>query len=297
MSPDYYMTCDVEEFSIQHSTIKDSVIPKVHNEGLPRILDVFERHNIPATFFFTGYFAERSPASLELVKSKGHEIGCHSYSHDSNLYLNKLSAKKQLQEIIKAKHIIEKVVGPISSFRAPALRTNKYTFEILMMCGFTHDSSRCPRRFDAFLTPGTTKEKLKYITSSRKSYKIESKFDDSKSIIEIPISSLVLPYMSNISRISPTFMSIIRKHLFKESVLDESSLTFLTHPNEFVDLTGKPKTTYRSDYLLGYILTDLLRHKLKLLRMGKDGVKLLEEEIILTKKNGFKFRTINSLKL
>ena len=135
------------------------------------------------------------------------------------------------------------------------------------------------------------------LNTSRKSYKIESKFDDSKSIIEIPISSLVLPYMSNISRISPNFMSIIRKYLFKESILDESSLTFLTHPNEFVDLTGKPRTTYCSDYLFGYILTDFLRHKLKLLRMGKNGLKLLEEEIILAKKKGFKFKTVNSVKL
>ena len=291
------MTCDVEEFSIQHSTIKDSVIPKVHDEGLPRILEVFEKQNILATFFFTGYFAEKSPESLELVKSKGHEIGCHSYSHDSNLYLNKLSAKKQLQEILKAKKIIERIIGPITSFRAPALRTNKYTFEILMMCGFTHDSSRCPRRFDAFLTPGATKEKLKYMNSSRNIYKINSKLDDSKNIIEVPISSLLLPYMSNISRISPLAMSIIRNHLFKESADKGSFLNFLTHPNEFVDIEGKPKTTYRSDYLLGYILTDYLRHKLKLQRMGKAGIKILENEVILAKKQGFKFRTINSVKL
>lgn len=291
------MTCDVEEFSIQHSTIKDSVIPKVHKEGLPRILDVFERHDILATFFFTGYFAEKSPESLKLVKSKGHEIGCHSYSHDSNLYLNKLSAQKQFQEICKAKKLIERIIGPITSFRAPALRTNKYTFEILMMCGFTHDSSRCPRRFDAFLTPGATKEKLKYINSSRNIYKINSKLDDSKNIIEVPISSLVLPYMSNISRISPSMMSIIRNRLFKESTDNGSFLNFLTHPNEFVDIEGKPKTTYRSDYLLGYLLTDYLRHKLKLQRMGKEGVKILEEEVILAKKQGFNFRTINSVKL
>ena len=297
MKPNYFMTCDVEEFSIQHSTIKDSVIPKVHNEGLPRILEVFDKHDIKATFFFTGYFAEKSPTSLQLVKSKGHEIGCHSYSHDSNLYLNKLSAKEQFREISKAKYVIENIVGPIKSFRAPALRTNKFTFEILMMCGFTHDSSRCPRRFDAFLTPGATKEKLKYINSSRKSYTIKSKVDYSKSITEVPISSFVLPYMSNISRISPSFMAIIREILFKESILDQSSLTYLTHPNEFVDLEGKPQTTYRSDYLLGYIFTDFLRHKLKLLRMGNEGIRLLENEIILAKENGFNFKTIESVKL
>jgi len=296
MSLDYFMTCDVEEFSIQHSTIKDSVIPKVHNEGLPRILEIFEKHDVKATFFFTGYFAEQSPESLELVKSKGHEIGCHSYSHDSDLYLNKLGPRKQLREVFKAKKIIEEIIGPITSFRAPALRTNKFTFEILMACGFTHDSSRCPRRFDAFLTPGTMREKSDFINTSRKSYKIESKFDSKKSLIEVPISSIVLPYMTNISRISPVIMSFIREYLFKESLKNNTSLNFLTHPNEFVELTGKPKTTYRSDYLFGYIFTDYLRHKLKLLRMGKKGISLLEDEVIMAKDKGYNFKTIQSVK-
>ena len=145
------MTWDVEEFSLQHSTIKDEVIPLVHNQGLPRLLDIFERYGVVATFFFTGYYARRCPESLQMVKNKGHEVGCHSYSHDSEWYLNKLTMKEQLSEIFRAKTVIENIVGPISSFRAPALRLNKYTFEVLMACGFTHDSSICPRRFGGVL--------------------------------------------------------------------------------------------------------------------------------------------------
>lgn len=291
------MTCDVEEFSIQHSTIKDSVIPKVHNVGLPRILNLFEKHKVTATFFFTGYYAEKSPESLKLVKERGHEIGCHSYSHDSNMYLNKLDAKKQFEEIAKAKFIIENIVGPITSFRAPALRTNRFTFEILMRCGFTHDSSRCPRRFDAFLTPGATKEKIKYINTSRDSYVINSELDSGNSIIEVPISSFFLPYMSNISRISPFTMSVIRNKLFREVKSKGGFLNYLTHPNEFIELDGPAKTTYRSDYLLGYILTDFLRHKLKLQRMGRVGLALLEDEIKNAKNEGFTFEKISSVNL
>ena len=108
------------------------------------------------------------------------------------MYLNKLGLKKQFKEISKAKYVIEKIVGPITSFRAPALRTNKFTFEILMKCGFTHDSSRCPRRFDAFLTPGATKEKLKFINSPKEAYHIHSDLDSTKKLIEVPISSFFL---------------------------------------------------------------------------------------------------------
>ena len=97
--------------------------------------------------------------------------------------------------------------------------------------------------------------------------------------------------MSNISRISPSAMSVIRNYLFKESAEKGSFLNFLTHPNEFIDISGKPKTTYRSDHLFGYILTDYLRHRLKLLRMGKEGLSLLEEEVKLAQSQGFKFKT------
>ncbi len=290
------MTCDVEEFSIEHSTVHDSVIPKVHKQGLPLLLDIFDRQKIKATFFFTGYYAKRSPTSLLMAKEKGHEIGCHSYSHKSRFYLNRLSAKEQYKEISKAKFIIEKIVGPIKSFRSPALRSNKHTFEVLMKCGFSHDSSICPRRFDAFLTPGALREKLKWLNQSRSPFKIKSIYS-SKNLIEVPLSSLVLPYMSNISRISPSIMEIIQKQLFSESSKNKNHLMFLTHPNEFVDLSSSPKTTYRSDYLIGNFLTDFLRHRLKLQRFGPSFTNLVENEIIAAKKLGFQFKTIDSVKI
>ena len=121
-----------------------------------------------------------------------------------------------------------------------------------MSCGFTHDSSICPRRFDAFLTPGTFREKLKWSNKSRIPFKIESA-SSSRSLIELPLTSFVLPYMSNISRISPSSMEILQKKIFNEKS-GKDYLMFLTHPNEFVDLIGKkPKTHYRSDYLFGKI--------------------------------------------
>ena len=261
------MTCDVEEFSIEHSTINDAVIPKVHKQGLPLLLDIFEKEKINATFFFTGYYAERSPESLLMVQKKGHEIGCHSYSHDSKLYLNKLSAKEQYREIRKAKSIIEEIVGPIKSFRSPALRSNKYTFE-----------------------------KFRWLQKPRIPFKIRSSIQ-SKYLTEIPLTSLVIPYMSNISRISPSIMEILQKFMFNESLRDSNHLLFLTHPNEFVELIGRPKTTYRSDYLLGKIFTDYLRHKLNLQRFGPSSVFLVEKEIKAAKKLGCHFKTISSINI
>ena len=38
----YLMTCDVEEHSIEKNTLDDRVIDLVHNQGLPRLLDLFK---------------------------------------------------------------------------------------------------------------------------------------------------------------------------------------------------------------------------------------------------------------
>ena len=62
------MTCDVEEHSIEKNTLDDNIIPLVHKQGLPRLLDLFDKYKINCTFFFTGYYALKSPESLRLVK-------------------------------------------------------------------------------------------------------------------------------------------------------------------------------------------------------------------------------------
>jgi peptidoglycan-N-acetylglucosamine deacetylase len=51
------------------------------SESTPRILEILERHHVPATFFQIGVNVERLPAVARSVHQAGHEIGNHSYSH------------------------------------------------------------------------------------------------------------------------------------------------------------------------------------------------------------------------
>ncbi len=46
-----------------------------------KILDILEKNNIKATFFFLGKRAQELPEIVRLVRSKGHSIGSHGYSH------------------------------------------------------------------------------------------------------------------------------------------------------------------------------------------------------------------------
>jgi peptidoglycan/xylan/chitin deacetylase (PgdA/CDA1 family) len=51
------------------------------SEGTQAILDVLDRHRVPATFFQVGANVDRLPQIARAVREAGHEIGNHSYSH------------------------------------------------------------------------------------------------------------------------------------------------------------------------------------------------------------------------
>jgi len=47
----------------------------------PQILDILARHQCQATFFIVGRRAAQYPELVQLIKSRGHRIGAHSYQH------------------------------------------------------------------------------------------------------------------------------------------------------------------------------------------------------------------------
>ena len=97
------MTTDVESFSIPLNREDSDVAKQIYEVGLPHLLDLYARHDIKCTFYFTGMFAEQSPESVELVEEHGHEIGCHGYDHSPEKAFDLLSYDEQLKELRKAK--------------------------------------------------------------------------------------------------------------------------------------------------------------------------------------------------
>lgn len=47
----------------------------------PRVLDVLEKHGVPATFFVLGNQALRHPDVVRRMQAEGHELGNHSFDH------------------------------------------------------------------------------------------------------------------------------------------------------------------------------------------------------------------------
>jgi hypothetical protein len=51
--------------------------------GTPIILDILERHQVSATFFYTGDAARKHPENVQSVLAKMHEVGAHTLFHET----------------------------------------------------------------------------------------------------------------------------------------------------------------------------------------------------------------------
>jgi len=61
------LTNDVETTSIWHNSLLDKTGIKVYKEGMPILLDLYEKYNIKSTFFFTGYIAKLIPDIVKMI--------------------------------------------------------------------------------------------------------------------------------------------------------------------------------------------------------------------------------------
>jgi len=111
--------------------------------GLPLLLDLLARLNVPATFFTTGEVAERYPDSIERLVSEGHELGCHGMTHSAFTSLDRSAAREEIEQSAK----ILRRSAAVTSFRAPYLRFPNSYLDLLEGAGFALDSSEAKYKF------------------------------------------------------------------------------------------------------------------------------------------------------
>lgn len=82
----------------------------------PQILDILEKNNVKATFFFLGKKAKEFPEIVRLAKEKGHTIGSHGYLHRP---IWVLSPNATIEEFKKADSIIYSILGEVPKYIRP----------------------------------------------------------------------------------------------------------------------------------------------------------------------------------
>jgi len=289
------ITNDVETTSILNHRLDDKTGELVLKQGMPRLLELYQKYNVKATFFFTAHIAKLYPDVVKMILPFGHEVGSHGYTHEVNQAFDVLSFKLQKEHLYKSKAILEEISGQeVISFRAPAARVNQDTVKALLETGFKIDSSISSQRLDMFMSFGALK-KMNWLTAPRLPYFTaqDNIFKKGNSeLLEIPISALGFPYIGTFMRIAPSINRMTRNLLHLETKFNNRPFVFLTHPNEFInEERDKEKIQRRASNYFSYLLGDVLRHRLKVKNLGIKAIPLLEKELRFLQKQKYKFST------
>ena len=154
------ITVDVEDyFHVQaFAGIVDNrdwnLYPSRVERNTLRLLEMFARRHVRATFFVLGWVAERYPSLVQQICKAGHRVGCHSYAHRAIYEGNQIEFRNDLR---RARHALEDVTGAaVTSYRAPSYSITARTLwalEILGEEGFEYDSSIFPIVHDHYGIP------------------------------------------------------------------------------------------------------------------------------------------------
>lgn len=151
------LTVDVEEYFHPSEIQRDldpsqwDNLPSRIDSQVDQVLELLQRHQTKATFFILGWVAKNHPRAVSAIAAAGHEIGCHSYAHE---LVYRLTPADFRRDTLRAIAAIEDACGVTPRlYRAPSYSITNQSFwalEILVECGFTHDSSIYPITHDRY---------------------------------------------------------------------------------------------------------------------------------------------------
>lgn len=215
----------------------------VYTVAIPRLLKIFKRHKVKATFFVVGRDLNipKHLKILKLIKLDGHEIANHSFNHYHGF--DRLSKSIQKKEIMDCHKIVkEKLNLEMVGFRAPGYNISNFALQILYKNNYLYDSSLFP-------TSLLPLYKLATILASRGKYKstgggrigsIFSKphahFLTKPKITEVPISVtpiIRLPVMGTFNLVTGRTIFSLSLWLLKKFSRD---VNYEFHPFELLDL-------------------------------------------------------------
>ncbi len=120
-----------------------------------RLLDLFSRHGVSATFFVLGWVAQKDPALIRAIAEAGHEVACHGWSHQL-VYTQ--TPQLFREETRASKDLLEQITGTrVHGYRAASYSITAkslWALDILGELGFLYDSSIFPVRHDNYGIPG-----------------------------------------------------------------------------------------------------------------------------------------------
>jgi peptidoglycan-N-acetylglucosamine deacetylase len=108
--------------------------------ALPRVVNLLDRHDIPASFFIPAMSLRFNPGMADVIKAAGHhEFAIHGWIHELNSSLEEAEERELLERAVRE---LQAATGytPVG-YRAPSWNFSPNTLKILRDMGFTYESS------------------------------------------------------------------------------------------------------------------------------------------------------------
>ena len=108
--------------------------------GLRRVVELMDRHEIPAAFFIPAVSLVLRPDMVDVIQESGrHEFGVHGWIHELN---TELDADTERDLVTRALAYLTEATGtrPVG-YRAPSWNFSPNTLNIIKGLGFLYDSS------------------------------------------------------------------------------------------------------------------------------------------------------------
>jgi polysaccharide deacetylase family protein (PEP-CTERM system associated) len=144
------LSIDLEEW--YHSELVEgrrSSVSQVEEATGP-ILALLDRYQTKASFFVVGEVAEQNPGLIQSIFQKGHEIGCHTFSHKLVWNLDESLFREELERF---QSVVRKILGKTATkgFRAPCFsidNRNLWALKVLWDFGYQYDASIFPLKIN-----------------------------------------------------------------------------------------------------------------------------------------------------
>ncbi len=154
------MTVDVEDY-YQVSAFEKHICRTTWNDfdcrveaNIERILQLFEKKSVKATFFTLGWVAERHPSMVRKIVASGHELASHGWDHRRVTSQEPASFK---DDVLKTRALLEDISGQVvKGYRAASYSIgaeNLWALDVLAEAGYEYSSSIVPIRHDHYGMP------------------------------------------------------------------------------------------------------------------------------------------------
>ena len=233
---------------------------------IPVVLDVLDELDIKITFFIVGQDAaiEKNHNVLRTIVERGHEVGNHSFHHES--WLQSYSKEKIEEEIINAEEAIFEATGQRpTSFRGPGFSWSNDLLMVLKKRKYIFDASLLPTYISPLMRQyyfwkstlsKEEKESRKELFGSFKEgfYPLKPflwQFNNNQELLEIPVTTmpiLKLPfhqsYLLYISNISVGLMKLYLNFAISMCKITGTQPSFLLHPLDLIGADHVPELSF-----------------------------------------------------